>query len=234
MGTPSNFGSLGERPTHPRLLDDLALRFVDSGWSIKWLLREIVLSSTYRQQSLGDAGKEAADPANRLLWRMPRRRLDVETWRDALLSVAGRLDRRVGGRSVNPQDPKVLRRTLYSRISRLDLDSMLAMFDYPDPNVHAARRSRTTTPLQKLFVLNSPLVVTLADSLGARLAPASRDEPAREDAIRRAYLVLYGRPPSADETRLGGTFLERRVGEDASWSYYAHALLAASEMMYID
>ncbi len=246
--TTSNFGRLGERPTHPDLLDDLAVRFMDAGWSVKGLMREIVLSSTYRQSSDVVPEKAAVDPANQLLWRMPRRRLDVESWRDALLSAGDRLVRTIGGPSVDPQDAEVRRRTVYSRVSRLDLNPMLARFDFPDPNVHAAMRSRTTTPLQKLFVLNSPFLVTQADALARRLASApadsseggdrsSEDGSSEETArarIRWAYLILYGRPPSDEEVRLGVAFLKRGVAEGDVWSYYAQALLAGSEMMYID
>ncbi|MCH7727017.1 MAG: PSD1 domain-containing protein, partial [Planctomycetes bacterium] len=107
VGTPSNFGSLGELPTHPRLLDDLAVRFMDGGWSIKRLLRDIVLSATYRQSAKFDPDKYAADPSNRLYWRMNRRRLEVESWRDSVLAVSGRLDLSVGGPSVEPQNPEV-------------------------------------------------------------------------------------------------------------------------------
>jgi hypothetical protein len=115
----------------------------------------MVLSAAYRQTSHLDATKQAADPANRLLWRMNRRRLDVERWRDAVLAVAGRLDPRVSGPSIQPSDPEECRRTIYSAISRFELNKMLAMFDFPDPNTHSDRRSLTTTPLQKLFVLNA-------------------------------------------------------------------------------
>ncbi|MGE0761029.1 MAG: PSD1 and planctomycete cytochrome C domain-containing protein, partial [Pirellulaceae bacterium] len=115
--TPSNFGQLGEHPTHPELLDDLSVRFVRSGWSFKWLVREIVLSATYRQSSLNEPQFAAADPENRLLAHMSRRRLSVEQWRDAILAANGRLDRVVGGPSIDPQDPAQRRRTIYSRAS---------------------------------------------------------------------------------------------------------------------
>src|SRR5262249_35906608 len=130
VGTPSNFGALGERPTHPELLDDLAVRFMEAGWSLKWLQREIVLSAADRQGATASARQRAADPENRLLGRMNRRRLGVEAWRDALLSAAGRLDATVGGPSLDPQDPKERRRTVYSAVSRLELNRMLALFDF--------------------------------------------------------------------------------------------------------
>src|SRR5439155_6679606 len=123
-------------------------------------------SATYAQGSAG--GK--ADPENRLLGRMSRRRMSVEAWRDAVLAGAGQLDQAVGGKSIDPQDPKERRRTVYSRVSRLEVNRMLALFDFPDPNAHAAVRAETITPLQKLFVLNSPFMVEHAAALADRLA----------------------------------------------------------------
>jgi len=233
VGTPSNFGNLGERPTHPELLDDLAVRFMDAGWSLKWLQREIVLSATYRQSSAIDPHKQAADPANLLLWRMNRRRLGVEAWRDALLAVAGRLDPSLGGPSIEPQSPQQRRRTVYSYISRLDLDSMLAMFDFPDPNAHSARRAETTTPLQKLFVLNSPFMVRQAEALAEGLLAVAGDDAAR---IQVAYATAYGREPTSEEARLGLDFLHGCGENDdqSRWTQYAQVLLASNEMLMLD
>jgi hypothetical protein len=235
VGTPSNFGSRGERPSHPELLDDLAVRFVDSGWSLKWLVREMASSATYRQSSRADANRIAADPENRLLGRMNRRRLSVEAWRDALLAATGSLDSRLGGPSIDPLDPKHHRRTIYSEVSRLDLNRMLAMFDYPDPNIHADRRVETTTPLQKLFVLNSPLLVGQANRLAARLAdeiPSTENHAARR-RIERAYELLYCRPPRAAEVEMGLSYVADESGSDR-WPQYVHVLLAANEMMFVD
>lgn len=229
VATPSNFGSLGERPTHPELLDDLAVRFMDSGWSIKSLLREMVLSATYRQSSHIESYAQSMDPENRLLWRMNRRRLDVESWRDAILAGSGRLDPAIGGPSVDPSDPESTRRTVYSEVSRFELDRMLVLFDFPDPNVHSERRVQTTTPLQKLFVLNSPFMVRQADALVERLRrDAGLDVESR---IRRGYQIVYGRAPSDEELRLGREF----VGESEDrWRDYAQVLLASNELLMLD
>ena len=230
VATPSNFGSLGERPTHPELIDDLAARFVKAGWSLKWLHREIVRSATYRQAST--AGSAAADPDNRLLGRMPRRRLGVEGWRDAVLAAAGRLDvSAVGGPSIDPLDPKAARRTVYSRVSRLDLNRLLALFDFPDPNVTAERRAETTTPLQKLFVLNSPFMIDQAGALADRLWKDAGDDRKRID---RAYRLLYARPPDPAEVDLGMKYLAGGRDRAARWRQYAHVLLAANEIMFVD
>jgi hypothetical protein len=237
VGTPSNFGALGMAPTHPELLDDLAVRFMESGWSLKWLQREIVLSAAYGQSSGGDYRVQSVDPENRLLARMNRRRLSVEAWRDELLVASGSLDRTIGGPSIDPQDPKEGRRTIYSAVSRLELNRMLALFDFPDPNVHADRRIETTTPLQKMFVLNSPFMVFQAARLAARLhqeVPPENDQ-ADQRRIERAYHLLYGRPPTGRELELGLAFLKDGEGDRlARWQEYAHVLLAANEMLFID
>jgi len=233
VGTPSNFGKLGETPTHPRLLDDLAVRFMDSGWSLKWLHREILLSATYRQSSRIDEEKLAADPANHLLGRMNRRRLSVEQWRDAILATSGRLDGSIGGPSIEPDDPEQTRRTLYARISRLELNRLLALFDFPDPNAHSASRNETTTALQKLFVLNSPFMVRQADALLARLErEADGDDRSR---IERAYALLFARPPLAEEVEIALAYVGGpKSGRQERWSQYAQVLLASNEMLMLD
>ncbi|TMQ33544.1 MAG: DUF1553 domain-containing protein [Planctomycetota bacterium] len=236
VGTPSNFGSLGDRPSHPELLDDLAVRFMDSGWSLKSLLREITLSAAYRQSSSVDGGRLAADPDNVLLGRMRRRRLNVEAWRDALLAATGNLDDHLGGPSIDPLAANERRRTVYSAVSRLELNRLLALFDFPDPNVTADRRVETTTPVQKLFVLNSPFMLRQAAALAGRLAreiPAGSAQANRR-RIERAYQLLYGRRATKTEVRLGLTYLEQETATPESWKQYAQVLLAANEMMFLD
>lgn len=226
--TPSNFGLLGAKPTHPELLDDLAVRFMQRGWSLKDLAREMVLSSTYRQASIASTESLARDADNRHWSRMPRRRLTVEQWRDAILASSGRLENSLGGTSIDPQDPTQRRRTVYSRASRLELNRLLAMFDYPDPNVHSDRRVETITPLQKMFVLNSPFMVEQSSALAGRLT--AEGEGAR---IEQAYALLYGREPTTDELNLGAAYLS--AGDaDAQWTRYAQVLLASSEFLYLD
>jgi hypothetical protein len=233
VGTPSNFGALGERPSHPQLLDDLAVRFMESGWSLKWLQREIVLSASYGQESGVRSQESGRDSDNRLLGRMNRRRLSVEAWRDAILCASGQMDRAIGGRSLTPENPKEHRRSVYSAVSRLELNRMLALFDFPDPNGHADRRVETTTPLQKLFVLNSPFMLAQAAYLAERLAAAVA-APADWGRIDRAYRLLYARPASEKEIRLGLVFLAAGDDRPARWQQYAHALLAANEMLFLD
>ncbi len=227
--TTSNFGALGEKPTHPGLLDDLSVRFMEEGkWSLKWLVREIALSSTYRQSSEAFPAKLAGDPANELYWRMDRRRLSVEMLRDATFAAAGNLDRTVGGKSYGASDPEVARRAVYARVSRLQLDPMLSLFDFPDPNLHSPGRKPTTTPLQKLFVMNHPLFVKQAKLLAERIEAESKGEDAAT-RIRRAYSILFGRPPQEQELSLGQSFLA-----DGELHDYAQALLATNEFAWLD
>jgi Protein of unknown function (DUF1553) len=244
VATSSNFGTLGERPTHPELLDWLAHRFVASGWSLKALHREIMLSAVYQQSSRIDSPGFAKDPDNALLWRMNRRRLDVEAWRDAMLAIAGRLDSRLGGPSVNLDAPDNQRRTVYAAISRHDLAWMLRLFDFPDPNITSDHRVETTVPLQQLFVLNSEFMAASARALAARLVAASRTRQDDADRIRQAYLLLYGRTATDRELKLGSAYLQAPEPTTTSaphpstapsrWERYTQALLATNEFLFID
>ncbi len=241
VGTSSNFGTLGERPSHPEILDELAKLFVTSGWSIKTIHREIMRSATYQLSTDFDEHNFQVDADNRLLWRANRRRLDVESWRDAFLAVSGRLDATVGGPSLLLSDPANHRRTLYAKISRHDLDSLLRLFDFPDPNITSDKRNQTTVPQQQLFVLNSPFVVEQAKALTRRLQAdvgPKGDDVAR---IRRAYFLLYGRPVEDDETAMGLAYLAAsdEPGDPSAprvtrWDRYAQVLLSSNEFLYLD
>lgn len=232
VSTPSNFGRLGAKPSHPALLDDLAVRFVENGWSTKQLIREIVLSSTYRQSSDETANNKAIDPDNTNFWRMNRRRLSVEQWRDSILAAGDSLDR-TGGKSLELTDKKNVRRTVYGRISRKKLNDMLMQFDYPDANVHAAKRSATTTAVQKLFVMNNQFMVEQAKRLAKRVAGDSVD--ASTEQVHAIYGILYNRKPSATELEIALGFLELPAESQLTrWEQYSHALLAANEMNYVD
>ena len=230
--TPSNFGLLGAKPSHPALLDDLAVRFMENGWSMKRLIREIVLSSTYRQCSNESEANRAIDPENKYLWRMNRRRLSIEQWRDSILAAGDNLDR-LGGPSLELTDKKNVRRTVYGRVSRKKLNDMLMQFDYPDANVHAAKRSATTTAMQKLFVMNNPFMVEQAKRLAKRVA--GEGVAASAEQVQSIYSILYSRQPSAAELDLALGFLQLPAESQLTrWEQYSHALLAANEMSYID
>ena len=232
VATPSNFGQLGSLPSHSELLDDLAVRFMENNWSIKWLVRELVLSSTYQQNSQIISRNELIDPANIYLWRMNRRRLSVEQWRDSILAASNNLDRR-GGESLELTDAKNVRRTIYGRVSRKKLSDILIQFDYPDANVHSAKRSDTTTAIQKLFIINSSFMVEQAKGLAKRIT----DDSSATDLthIQSTYALLYNRQPTREETDLGLAFLRLPAeGKLTRWEQYSHALLAANEMMFVD
>ena len=230
--TPSNFGLLGTKPSHPALLDDLAVRFMENGWSMKRLIREMVLSSTYRQCSDESEANRAIDPGNTHLWRMNRRRLSIEQWRDSILAAGDNLER-TGGKSLELTDKKNVRRTVYARVSRKKLNDMLMQFDYPDPNVHAAKRSATTTAMQKLFVMNNRFMVEQAKRLAKRVTGDSPDASAEQ--VQSIYDILYNRKPSAAELDLALSFLQLPAESRLTrWEQYSHALLAANEMSFID
>jgi hypothetical protein len=196
--TPSDFGLRSDPPTHPELLDFLARRFMDEGWSLKKLHRLIVLSSTYGQSSHETEEMRRRDPANLLLSRMNRRRLDLEAMRDSLLVVAGALDPAVGGPAVDMfSQPFTRRRTIYGQVERQNLPGLFRTFDFANPDTHSAQRFTTIVPQQALFLLNSPFVVEQASSLAARSEVQSIAD-ARERVVELYRLVL-GRGPTDAE-----------------------------------
>ena len=234
VDTPSNFGVQGSRPTHPRLLDDLSARFIGSGWSLKWLHREILLSATYRQSSHHQESKETVDPSNQLLWRMNRRRLEFESWRDSMLVVTGSLDRHIGGAPSQLKDPSNRRRSIYGLIDRQDLSNLLRLYDFPDPESHSPRREPTTTPLQQLFVLNSDFMGVQAGRLFERLERADAED--LRPRVQQVYQWLFGRPATTRQVELAQQFLDggNASGADAGWKQYLHALLSSNEFAFVD
>lgn len=255
--TLSNFGKLGSPPTHPELLDTLAVQFMEAGWSVKWLHREIMLSATYLLSSTQDADNLATDPGNIYLWRMTPRRLDVEAWRDALLSIAGALDLQVGGPSIDQATPGLKevpgfdfftrmngmeadnpagrRRTLYTIVSRYAPNATLTLFDFPEPNVTSDQRNVTTVPQQQLFVLNSPFMMEMSREFAKRLEKAA---PQDSERLQRGWQLAYGRIPSAEEISLALDFLHspeesEAAGQLSRWEQIAHALLASNELMFL-
>lgn len=232
--TLSNFGQLGERPSHPELLDYLAVSLMDNQWSLKSLHRSILLSATYQQSSLGDPSNLETDPDNRFLWKMNRRRLEVEPWRDAVLAVSGQLDRQIGGVSSQLNDGH-RRRTLYGYVSRHQLDDLLRLFDFPDPNITSGERSVTTVPLQQLFVLNSEFMIGQSKSLAARLI---QEADADDSRVERAFGLLYNRTPTDDERQAALAFLKetKKEPEDilSSLEQFCLAMLGTNEFAYVD
>jgi hypothetical protein len=227
--TPSDFGFMGDRPSHPELLDYLAARFIESGWSLKALHREILLSAAYQLTSERVAASHEIDPENRLLWRANLRRLDAEAMRDSLLAVTGELDATADGPPLLFTDPKNMRRTIYGLVSRRKLDGTLALFDFPNANATSEKRSVTITPTQQLFFLNSEFLMDRAKRLAARLDKVG-DETAR---LREAYLAVFGRAPSERELTLGLAFV-RQNGGSGRWPLYVQALLTSNEFVFVN
>jgi hypothetical protein len=248
--TVDNFGFSGERPSHPELLDHLAIRFIDSGWSVKALIREIVLSKTYRQASTHRADVFDQDPDNRLLWRANKRRLDAEVIRDSMLAVAGVLDpsRRPGslvaeldGQSVsligyNTKLPPDLdgskRRSIYLPVLRDNLPDVLEQFDVANPNLVTGDRDVTNVPLQALYLMNGPFVQEHAAALAQRV---TKEKPTQPERIRRAFALCFNRTPDAKEQQLAESFFQTAAGgETKLLAAYCHALLSSAEFRFED
>ncbi len=235
--TPSDFGVRSDPPSHPELLDELAARFMNHGWSIKDLHRQIVLSSTYQQASTDRPEGQAVDPENRWLWKMNRQRLDLESLRDALLAVSGRLDQTIGGQSINIlAAPVVPRRTVYASIDRLALPSIFRTFDFPSPDTTAPQRDNTTVAPQALFLMNHPFPLESAQHLSTRRELTSAgDFSAR---VARIHELVLARPPSDFERKFAEEFF-RGPGQAVTetpetWVLFAQALLLTNEFSFVD
>ena len=213
----------GEKPSHPELLDDLSARFIASGWSLKWLNKEIMLSAAYRQSSTPRADADAVDPLNALVWRMNPRRLDIESYRDSLLRSAGLLDETLYGVSDDLQGEDFKRRTIYGRVSRANTSMLLRLYDFPDANQTSPGRDLTTTSLQQLFVMNSAFV----HSLGAALADAVRGDETYELKVRNLYRRVLSRDPTASELSEGRAYLTQGTVER-----FAEILLSTNEEIF--
>jgi hypothetical protein len=255
--TPSDWGVRGLRPTHPELLDFLAMRFVQSGWSVKAIHRLIVLSRAYRLASHGRPENVRVDPNNDWLWKYSRRRLEAEAIRDAMLAVSGALDSSMGGPHPFPPQStwnytqhrqfmeiyETNRRSVYLMTQRIRKHPFFAIFDGPDTNQSTAVRPSSTTPIQALYMMNDPFVHAQAKNLAARLLKARADDASR---IELGYLLAFGRPPSSPEREAGLAYLAAvgRQGEaaaaspqaalQAAWESYARVLFRTNEFIYVD
>lgn len=232
--TPSNFGRLGDAPSHPELLDDLTARFIEAGWSLKWLHREIVLSATWRQSCQSPTNYQDRDPDNRLLWRMNRRRLEAEAWRDAVLSASGELNTTMSGPSVSLDDAKFQRRTVYGIVSRQKPADLFRLFDFPDAKRHTESRLPTTTPLQQLYLLNSPFLQQQAEDVTRSVLDEASSGP--EDIVRHLFRRILLREPSVVEVADAIQLVQSESGEvpRENWSYLAHSLLATNEFLHVN
>jgi hypothetical protein len=217
VNSPSDFGMRSDPPSHPELLDHLATWFMDHEWSVKQLIRHIVTSTTWQQSSDRRPELKSTDPENRLLARMPKARLDFEAHRDALLAVSGKLDPAVGGESANiTTQPFTTRRTVYAHIDRQNLPGVFRTFDFASPDTHAPKRFETSVPQQALFQLNSPFVLSMAESA----AQHGDDEP--REIIEQLYRRILQRSPTADEVTAAEQFIEADIPDAPTgwtWGY---------------
>lgn len=234
--TPSDFGRLGKAPTHPQLLDWLARRFIDDGWSWKSVHRLIVMSETYRQSAHHPLAPEMEqiDPENRLRWRWDTRRLAAEQIFDALLSVSGQLDVTVGGASANHDSH---RRAIYRKMLRNKSDDRLSLFDMADGINSVANRPTTTTATQALALLNTSWASEMATAMSERVTADTGGDLA--GTIQTAYELAVGRPPDEYEMQLAKEFIAHQdidIEELNAESYvdFCHVLLNSNEFIYID
>ena len=202
VNTPSNFGKLGERPTHPELLEYLSQYFIDNGYSMKKLHRQMMLSAVYQLGAAGDPVNMAKDAGNRLYWHAGRRRMTAEQIRDSVLFVSGTLENKVGGPSI-PLTPAATRRTVYGKVSRYKLDQFLQLFDFPAPTISAEQRFSTNVPLQRLFFMNSEFMQQQAE----RLAQKVQDEPDNRARVKKAYRLVFARDPNVTEVTMALEYL---------------------------
>jgi hypothetical protein len=214
--TPDDFGMMSEPPSHPQLLDYLAMNFMTNGWDIKKIHRLIMLSSVYQESSVDNPRYAQTDPGNRLLWRANIRRLEFEPLRDSLLAIGGTLDTNLYGRPVDPrQSPNSTRRTIYTYIDRANIPDVMINFDFATPDMETGIRHVTTVPQQALFLMNSPLVIELARRLVAM--PEFVDSADDADRLNFLYERVYQRPPTPEETELGLEFVNQTpIREDVS------------------
>jgi hypothetical protein len=244
VDSPNDFGRMGSPPTHPELLDWLAVEFRDGTQSIKALHRLICTSAVYRQSSGGNAEFERQDAANQFLGRMNRRRLEAEAVRDSVLSVSGQLNGKRGGppfqafgfkddesphykyEEYNPDDPQSHRRSVYRLIVRSVPDPFMATLDCADPSASVARRNETLTPLQSLALLNNPFMVTMAQHFAERITPMGQDT---EERLMAAWRLAFGREPTNSELAPLVEYTDRRGLANA-----CRLLFNMNEFVFVD
>ena len=255
--TVDNFGVLGAKPSHPELLDYLATRFTEEGWSIKQLIRGIVMSRTYQLSSVIDLHNQGIDEGNVFLWRHTPRLLDAEALRDSLLAVSGKLDqkrldgsqvseiaatmanvqgREVGRRDYFVKDAKydVPIRSVYLPVVRSSMPDALTLFDVADPNIVVGQRKNTAVPMQALFLMNSPFVADQVRGLADRVLESNQSKT-DDDRIRRLYLLTLARTPSKTEISLMKDFLSEANSADSQeiWLMLCQTLIQSGEFRMI-
>ncbi|RPI76293.1 MAG: DUF1553 domain-containing protein, partial [Planctomycetaceae bacterium] len=242
VASPGDFGVRSTPPAQPELLDHLATQLMRSSWSLKALHRQIVLSSTYRQSSADRIDGRRVDPDNHLFWRMNRRRLDLESMRDTLLAVSGRLTYELGGRPVDAAgNPLETRRTAYGLVDRQNIPGVYRAFDFASPDSSAERRPQTTVPQQALFGMNSPFVFEQCRSLAQRALAVGGDTA--DERLAAMFQLALQRAPSDEERRDALDFLAAPqtagtateiVSPLSRWEQLAQVLLLSNELMFVD
>ncbi|MBT4694073.1 MAG: DUF1553 domain-containing protein [Planctomycetaceae bacterium] len=230
VATPSNFGLQGAVPSHPELLETLALGLIENKWSLKWLQRVIVTSRTFRQSCRVDEATIARDPSNRWYGRMNRRQHDIEAWRDSMLQVTGLLDFSIGGEPSLLSDPDNNRRTLYATVKRRELDEVLKMFGFPEPTAHSPKRDEMNTPLQQLYSLNSAFIWKCANHFASSYADQQNED--LKLVVAELYRKVYSREVTPYESSVALDYLEK-TGSDGL-RRYIHALLISNEFAFLD
>ena len=251
VGSPDNFGKMGSRPTHPELLDYLASRFVEGGWSIKKMQRMMMLSNAYQMSADTDEKTMAADPENALISRFNRQRLDVEEIRDAMLAIDGTLDSTMGGTlqtgfgtdgensagrlSLNPETVK--RRTVYLPLRRSNLPTLLNLYDFGDATTVNGKRAMTNVAPQALFMMNSEFVTERANNITKTLL--ENKNLTDRDRINEMFVKALDRKPAADEMDAGFTYMNRfkekfHADNAAAWQSFFHILLTSNEFIYVE
>jgi cytochrome c553 len=247
-----DFGIQGEPPSHPELLDTLALEFMENGWSTKHLIRKLVLSKTYGLASITEPAAEQADPENRLLWRANRRRLEAEPLRDAILALAGNLNRSMGGPVVSHLPERAItnesrggidtetnvRRSVYLPIIRNGLPGIFEVFDFADPDVAIGRRDTTTVATQALYLLNSRFVIAQARAAADRLLPLGDDH----SRVRYLYRAALGRSPTDPEIKETLAFVsefkadlgDKPGSEREAWAALVQAIVGCTEFRFVE
>jgi hypothetical protein len=234
VATPDNFGAMGERPSHPELLDHLASWFVEHGWSLKALHRYILTSAVWQQSNVSNLAAADKDALNRLLWRMPPRRLEFEPMRDSLLYVAGRLDTKLGGRGA-PLDDGNVRRAIYGYTDRFRIPALLRNFDAANPDTSISRRSETINPLQALYFMNSPFVRAQAEAVLRQ--PDVAAAKTADERIVAVYRRVLSRSPDAEENVMARTYIAAAALDDPvrrQWVNLVQGLLLSNEFVFVE
>jgi mono/diheme cytochrome c family protein len=257
--SPDNFGTTGQAPSHPELLDFLAVEFMKQGWSTKKLIKELVSTQAYQRSSAYHEGNAGSDPDNVYLWRMSKRRLDAEAIRDAMFSISGQLDtkpavaspiqkyegnvailQRFGG--INDLN-STTHRSVYMPIVRDNIPEILELFDFAEPSLVTGQREDTSVPSQGLFMMNNPMVMKLAEKTAERLGKEYLSETER---ISGAFKLVFNRAPTPTEAKAAESFLKKFIAteqkglrrksdvEKGSWAALVQALFAAAEFRYVD